>query len=83
MKRNLSRKSTCKDPVERRFRELPDLPLPGNNHSQDTGHDTSHGHHTVLLSQKVCHGLAIAQRECPGEVDSHQIIFFGTQIGGI
>ena len=70
------------DAEKRRLDEGADLALPPDHHAQDTGHDTADGDGRVLCPQGPAHGVAVAEREGPGEIDAHQIILLGPQIGG-
>jgi len=71
----------CLDAEKGGLDKGPDLPLPLYDHPQHTGHDPSDRDGRVVCPQGPAHGVAVAQRQRPGEIDAHQIVLLGTQIG--
>ena len=48
------------DAVERGLHEFPDLPLPADHHTEDTGHHTANGQHRPLFPQVGRHRWAVS-----------------------
>ena len=69
------------DPEKGGLDKGPDLPLPPDDHAQDTGHDTADRDDGVVRAQGPAHGTAVAQSQGPGEVDPHQVVLAGAQVG--
>ena len=80
LERDVSGHCPGKYPEEWSFLKIPDLPFSADDHPKDTGHDTADRYHAVFLTQKSGHGPSVPERQCSGEVDPHQIIFFCTKI---
>jgi len=71
------------DPVERSLHESTDFPFAPNDHPEHARHDPSDRYGRPLCPEIIRDSGAVLQRQQPGEIDSHQIIFLGTQIGCI
>ena len=62
------------------FHKIPDLTFSLHYHSKDTGHNTPYGNHCPVSFQEPFDPVSIFQCQCPGKVDTHKVIFLGTQI---
>ena len=71
------------DPVERRFDELPDLPLSADDHPENTGHDPADCDGLPFSAEVIRDRIAILERQDAGEIDSHEVVFLRPEIGGV
>ena len=75
-------RKSSQHPVEGCLHEVPDLPLPPDHHAKHAGHDPAHAHHglsVVLQESRQC--ASVLQRQRPGEIDPHQVILLGPEVG--
>ena len=66
------------NPVKGRLHEFPDLPFPADYHAEHAGHDAPHGYDGVFRFQIRRDTVPVLQRQQTGEIDPHQVVFFGS-----
>ena len=69
--------------IKRDLHKFPYLPFAVHDHSQHTGHHTADGDDRPVCLQVGLDRCAVLESQRSGKIDSHQIIFFGAQIGGV
>ena len=80
----LTHRESAQNAIERCFDKGTDFALTAYHHSQNAGHHAAHGNGAKFVEiQETAHRVAVFQSEYAAEVDTHQIIFLGAQIGRI